>query len=713
MTSVFSQERMSSQDVFASPEDGEQVEQNPPALVWISHNENATYRVEVQDSAGSVVFNETTSQNFVILNKTLDTGHFRWNVFSDDTERGWHNFTISEDAVPFIIPSASVILSAVRDDHPRHIFNNDDIPEILSRQSHDINTLKTTIHMALDQGMPPRPNFHHDGETWSLAYREYFGRHRDFCDRNLVACALGHRLLENDDPELAQKARDYARNCLLEICDWNPAGPCSQLGGWGDEIGLSHARCLPAVYDWLYDDLSEEERIYVARTVEQYALQCEERLDITNFCAHPGNSHVGRIPAYLGEAALVLRGSHVSDNTCERWLQKTLDIYGSLFPFFGGRDGGWAEGVFYASSYTKWYLPFFLAVEKTHGFRFLNRPFYQRVSQFFMHCAPPGWESHPFCDGYWCLSDDPEWPGFMAQNPFRVYAERFGPDLAREFSRIESESSSHFQLHLLDIFTPKTPAVVPSLTGPMRQSRVFRDAGIVSIHSDLAALDTDIAVLARASRYGVGSHQHADQGSFAIMSGGVCLIGPSGYFGAAYGTRHHQDWTCQTKAHNCILIDGEGQPYAHTTVGKIIFLEDDGQCAKTRIDLSNAYPRAKTYIREIEFHRPGQIKIIDIIELDNLGVISWLLHSPSPAQPQVGTDDLRIERHEKACVISIRAEDNIPVYSATDQFDPAVNADIPEPYQVDMPLQYHMTWTFKSAKHHHIFCSINVDKNNN
>ena len=53
----------------------------------------------------------------------------------------------------------------------------------------------------------------------------------------------------------------------------NPLGPCSLLGKWGDEIGLSMARCMPAVFDMLHSTLDEKQRRYVAETVAVYAEQ--------------------------------------------------------------------------------------------------------------------------------------------------------------------------------------------------------------------------------------------------------------------------------------------------------------------------------------------------------------------------------------------------------------------------------------------------------
>ena len=74
---------------------------------------------------------------------------------------------------------------------------------------------------------------------------------------------------------------------------------------------MSLARCLPSVYDLLYPLLDEKEKVFVARTIKQYAQQSYDRLKAGDFCQNPGQSHLGRLPSYLGEAVLVLKDSNV------------------------------------------------------------------------------------------------------------------------------------------------------------------------------------------------------------------------------------------------------------------------------------------------------------------------------------------------------------------------------------------------------------------
>ena len=234
-------------------------------------------------------------------------------------KRGRQRFTVSGDAVPFLRPTVEQVLAGLPAARPRHLFTKDEIPAILASRTEELATLRRNIEQAYLDGLPERPMFHTDAAA--LPYREYFGRFRDFCDRNLVACALGYHLL-NDET-----AGAFAKKLFLHLCDWNPSGPCSLCGPWGDEVGLSMARCLPAVFDLLYPLMNDKERRYAGETVAMYAEQCERRISALNYSHNPGSSHVGRLPAYLGEAALTLWGTGiVPETTLRGWLNKALTI---------------------------------------------------------------------------------------------------------------------------------------------------------------------------------------------------------------------------------------------------------------------------------------------------------------------------------------------------------------------------------------------------
>jgi hypothetical protein len=352
-------------------------------------------------------------------------------------------------------------------------------------------------------------------------------------------------------------------------------------------------------------------------------------------------------------------------------------------------------------------LPFFLAVERFSGYCFLDRPFYQKVVHYFLHFAPPGWEIHPFCDGYWCRTDDPEWPGFFSQNPFNIYAQRSGLELAKKWAQDRS-SPEIFKLHLLDVFIPDSVKPKQSLTGDASQVQSFPDTGFISLHTCLEDQTKDTALLARASRYGSGSHQHPDQGSFALIHKGTALISPSGYFGRGWGSRHHMEWTNSTRAHNCILVDGIGQEaWSHLDTGRVICCGKKEDLLYGELDLTEAYPMLKSWNRQFTLSEKGVLVIKDHIEADKPVTISWLLHALSrPDKSSSGMVTLIRNGIHLAILPVCGLTDAVAI---TDEFAVDVNEGVPLEYQVSMPKQYHMKWDTLPAASHDIIVSFSIN----
>ena len=550
-------------------------------------------------------------------------------------------------------------------------------------RSRELEVLRRNIEAAYADGFPQQPHYHWDPDA--LPMREYINVCRRYIDRNLTACALGYALLGDEE------AGAFAKKLLLTVVDWNPDGACSQIAGWGDEVGLSMARILPSVFDLLYPLLNDKERTYVARTIRVYGKQCWDRLEKLDFCTNPGNSHCGRIPAYMGEIALVLKDTGVQPREeAVAWLGYALDIYCGIFPHYGTPDGGWAEGAFYSSSYTRWYLPFFSAIERYSGCNLLERPFYQRLSQFLLHFASPEFENHPFCDGYWCTADDPEWPGFFAQNPLRIYAERFGPELAKKRAEVAVEQPV-YELHLLDAFIPSGKKPEINLTGDASNMQAFPDAGFISMHTNLADTEKDFAVLAHATKFGTDSHRHADQGNFAIFCAGNAMITPSGYFGRKYGSMHHFQWTKTSKAHNVILVDGCGQPvHSHLPTGKIVSWSEQNGVMTAKLDMSNAYEeRLKRWIRTITLTEAG-VTVEDHIEAPKPVVITYPLHMLS--RPKKNGGDLIVKRGGYSLLVHPELGE-LGNCTVNDTFDIDLNRGEPAKYHVTRHPQYHAYYT--------------------
>lgn len=701
----FQQTRSGAGEIFPFPENHETVMENPPSLIWIAdeQNDNRGYKVVLKDSDGvESVFRSTKS--YCILPAPLIPGEYCWNVYSGDRERGWQSFTVSEEAVEFSNPTPEEIYNAIPEaTHPRALFERKDIAEILASRTIELDVLKNNIQLALEEGIlpPPYRDLPLDEGERRHYMRSYINKIREYADQNMIACGLGWQLFHDT------AAGEMGKKLLLEISSWNLDNTFVSVFYPFDEVGLSIARTLPTAFDLLYDLLTDAEKESVVKAIAKNAEQCYRRIKDEDYEGNPGNSHVGRLPAYLGEAAMMLKG-HLPDETVLKYLGAVTDIYGGIFPHYGSPDGGWGEGVFYASSYTKWYLPFFLCVERYTGKSYLDRPFYQNLSNFFLHFADKDFENHPFGDGYWCESDDPEWPGFFAQDPFRIYAEKFGPEEAREKQR-SIAAPQVFKLHLMDIFLPFQKRPAKHITRPAKLADAFPKTGVFSMRSSFETKDC-MAVMGRASRFGSASHSHADQGSFALFYEGVSLISPSGYYGFGWGTEHHLKWTNQSKAHNTILVDAEGMPtFSQKPTGKIESCEQNGRIFTARLNLSNAYESIDSWTRCFTMDAAEKTLIVeDVISGADAHQLEWLLHSLS--EPVISYGKIVIVRSGIRLIVE-PMEGLLSDVQISDRFETDLNAGRPEYCEKAVaPQQFHMKWKTQKAKEHRIAVKFTIEK---
>ena len=329
-----------------------------------------------------------------------------------------------------------------------------------------------------------------------------------------------------------------------------------------------------------------------------------------------------------------------------------------------------------------------------------------RYTQYLLHFCNEKYEIHPFGDGYWCNPTDEEWPGFFAQDPYRVYAERFGPDTVLKRKNELISGIDYFRLHLLDIFLPKSGInSISPITGDAENAAVFPYGGYAVLHSDLEA-DDDICVMARASRYTADSHRHADQGSFAIFAGGKAFISPSGYFGRRYGTKHHFEWTKKTVAHNVALIDGSGQGDGVDTACEIPFFDKENKIFT--MDITAAYEgRLKKYLRTVRLDG-SEITVTDEIEAENEVSVTYPLHSLTPPR-SVGNECVEISRDNAILTVS-PITGAIELTEITDKYGVDLNEGEPSEYHVTMPKQYHIYYNAKKSKKHLITVKYTVNR---
>jgi hypothetical protein len=539
---------------------------------------------------------------------------------------------------------------------------------------------------AADRGLkarvPSYPEYHliQDKTRSRLYYKEYQTVVLPVVDRALMDLSLAYLMTKE------AKYGDAARRILLAVADWptDENDVTSVSAQWGDAPGLSLARCLHRAYDWLYEALSHSERAKVLAACQGRAWQTYHRPLRYNYLTYPGESHNGRLIAYLAEMAIVMARESQGAST---WLDYSLTALTTTYPHWGGDDGGWAEGVRYGMSYCTIHTPALECLRTATGFDLWRRPFSQHVRYFFFYCSALRGEITPFGDGA-----EKGGPGTTEGDAYAsllwYHAHRFRDNYTGWWvNQLRSHNSSRRELSLLfeDSLAAMPPDELPS-------SRVFHSVGWAALHSNVSAPDQDTFLLFKSSPYGSVSHSHADQNNFCIMKGGKALVIPSGYYGPLAGMPHHSEWTCSTKANNCVLVNGAGQSMRDRSAkGEITAFKD---CRGLSYVAGNA---AASYVgkvrrcdRHILFLRPCLFLLLDDLDVPEPAIFQWMLHTLEKMEVDASLGQVISRRKSATLQVWLRSCAGL-AFSQTDQFDTPYNAGIPYEFHRKMPDHWHLT----------------------
>jgi len=390
--------------LFPRPTDGARLLITPVGLAWLPCPKAADYRVEIFYKDGSRIYTRQVGKDPVHLpDRILPTGDYTWDVVAldergtDIARRGQRSFSILPDAarLPWIAPRE--LLSRVPAGHSRILYPKSDLQRIRATLSTTCSeswrACKSAADRALSKGVPEFPTYNkiEDNGTRRLEYQRYFQYFRGYVDSALMSLALAFLMTEQD------KYAQAAKNILLEIASWptDDADITSVSARWGDEVGLSFSKCAHIAYDWLYPALNDKEREQVFRMCRSRAWQTHRRLMRSNYLTYPGESHNGRLIAYLTDMSLAMAGE-TSD--AETWLTYSLKALLTFYPHWGGVDGGWAEGTPYGLWYNTFYIPAFESLRLLAGYDLWQRPFFKKIRYFFFYCTANHGEIRPFGD---------------------------------------------------------------------------------------------------------------------------------------------------------------------------------------------------------------------------------------------------------------------------------------------------------------------------
>ncbi len=688
----FLQEKTSDKMLFPRPGDGVQVAITPVGLAWLPCEQANAYRIIIKDQSGTNVYTKTIDPDPVHLpDQVFPSGRYQWDVLALDesgkeiARRGMQSYTIRPEAVdlPWIDPR--VLLKSVPVERPRILYPKYKLDEIRSTlgssRKKSWQACKQAAEKALNIGIPEYPAYHliKDRSARRMEYVRYFQYFRKYINGALMDLALGFLMTEDS------RYSDAAKKIFLEIATWptDDDDVTSVNAKWGDEAGLSFSKCAHIAYDWLYPSFSDSEKQKIFTMCKERAWQTWRRMQRKNYLTYPGESHDGRMIAYLSDQALAL--AHETDDTLT-WLNYSLKALTTIYPHWGGLDGGWAEGTAYGLWYNTFYMPAFQGLEQLCGYNLWQRPFFKNVRHFFFYCTANHGEIRPFGDGA-----ESGGPGVNKGSGYgelmAFHAHRYNdPAIGWWVKQIPGWDGGRADFTSL-IYPDELPSKPPQ---DIPHSRAFTSVGWAGLHSDISTPEHDTVLIFKSSPYGSVSHSHGDQNAFAIMKGGTALAIPSGYYGPSYGKPHHAEWTRSTKANNCILVNGQGQVLRSAQAkGKITAFKEAKGFSLVVGDATQAYQGTLDLCKRIVlFLRPGLFLVLDDLAAPRPSIFQWLLHSFE--EMDIDGQHIISRRHGKTLNVHLASTQPMSV-SQTDQFEPSFNTGIPEKFHEEKANQWHMT----------------------
>lgn len=638
-----------------APDRETEIVENPPRFTWIPEiEEEALYVLRVSTDPGfpaerTKVF-DGISLNFFTPDVVFDPGEYHWAFAVCDpqthapktTWSSTRSFSIVADLPQTPLPRRDMRLAAANRAHPRLWLT----PERLSQFRQDVagdpghctwsTFFEKSVLPWMDREIMDEPKGYPDNKRVASIWRQTYID----CQELLYAIrhlAIGGQVT-NDAAMLAR-----AKQWLLSVAAWNPSGTTSR--SYTDEWAFRVNLALAWGYDWLFDQLSQEERDSV-----RAALLVRTRETADHIIKHakihlfPFDSHAVRaVSAVLVPASIALLDDAPE---AQAWLDYAVEFLFTVYSPWGDNDGGWAEGPHYWMTGMAYLIDAANLLKSYTGLDLYRRPFFQKTGDFPLYTKAPGTRRATFGDDS-SMGDLPavkigynlrQYAGVSGNGAYQWYYDeirRTNPDTEKEFYNWGWWDFN------FDELTYRTDFPTVAATPPDEQDRLrwFRGIGWVAVQHRMQDPDNHLQFVMKSSPFGSISHSHGDQNAFCLAAFGEDLAIQSGHY-VAFNSTMHQNWRRQTRSKNAILINGKGQyadkdkALAMQATGRIEIAEDRGDHVYIRGDATAAYrslsPEVTSVLRDVYFVNNAYLVVVDSIDAETPVGIDWLLHANGP-----------------------------------------------------------------------------------
>ena len=633
-----------------SPTADTDVTENPPRFMWIPVvDDDARYALRLSTdpdfSKGNTQVFENLPLNFFTPDTTLEPAQYHWSYATWDGDAvvsAWsttRSFTIAEGLAETPLPSRKTRLEHVALDHPRLWMTNDRLSDFVDAVKADPEYCTWSTFYAksvlpwMDRDIIREPAGYPDHQRTAPIWRQ------TYIDLQEVWYAIRHLAIGGrvtGDAAMTARAKEW----LLETAGWDPMGVTSRA--YTDEWAYRVCNALAWGYDWLHQDLSEDERAIVRTALLERTRDIAEHA-ILNAKIHlfPYDSHAVRsVSLVIVPACIALLGDDENDDARD-WLNYSIEFLSTVYSPWGDSDGGWAEGTHYWMMGIAYLIDSANRLKSYIGLDLYKRPFFQNTGDFPLFCKAPNTRRATMGDDS-TMGDLPcvktglnlrQFAGATGNGAYQWYCDenlRTNPGTEMAFYNWGWWDTNFDEL----VFQTDFPVV--EATPPVSGLRHFKGIGWVGVQHAMDDPDSHIHFVFKSSQFGSISHSHGDQNSFCMSAFGEDMAIQSGHY-VAFNSSMHRTWRRQTRSKNAILINGKGQyaekdkSKAMAATGRILAAETHEDHYLIRGDATGAYqslsPEVIRAEREIYFVRNSYFVIIDKVDAETPVTVDWLLHA--------------------------------------------------------------------------------------
>ena len=396
------------------------------------------------------------------------------------------------------------------------------------------------------------------------------------------------------------------------------------------------AVAVSLAYDWLYDELANEERQIVEDALLRHVVEPALAAYSDRFAIWPKRRDnctlVSNSGVLIAALAIIDRHRNAALELIRKSIASSWRVFDALAP-----DGGWPEGLSYWSLAMRYAGLMVAALESTfgHSFGLADRPGFAQTGDFALHAVGTSGAAFNFGDS------EPQFD----LSPLAWFAHRF----KRPTDAHLAQQYDGWYLPFTAIWAGRSRANSAAARPPPNR-KIFRSCNLACFRSTWSATPSARPVYLAikggnavgggagppSSREDVILHAQADAGSFIVDGAGrrwIMDLGSDdydlpGYFDHGGDDRSGPRWQyyrTHAAGHNTLVIDGRNQlPNVRVP---IIGSRIDSRWPCAIFDMSAAYGKPAGSIRRGAALVGRQVLIQDEIGPEVFGTVTWTAHT--------------------------------------------------------------------------------------